>query len=151
MMMVIPVLSAVLLHFIIRWPRRKSLCVVTAILVAVGIGIFTFATAKSIILEQRDQSLNAYYYSAIDDLGEGTSLVISTPPRDTGLPEDQLVLLVQDGDQRFLFPFPRRGASLDRQNSVSLALGIASALVCLPMSAFAIYRCRRKGAAPSSS
>jgi hypothetical protein len=151
MMMVIPVLSAVLLHFIIRWPRRKSLSVVTAILVAVGIGMFTFAAAKSIILEQRDQSLNAYYYSAIDDLGEGTSLVISTPPQDTGLPEDQLVLLVQHPDHRFLFPFPRRGASLDRQNSVSLALGIASALLCLPMSAFAIHRCRRKGAAPSSS
>lgn len=149
-MIAIPVLFAALLHCMIRWPRHNGVCVVVAILIAIGIGVFAFATAKSTILEQHSQSLNAYFYSTIDELGAGTSLVISTPPQDTGLPEDNLVLLVERADDRFLFPFPRRGASLDRENSVSLALGIASALVCLPMSGFAIYRCRRKEAASVS-
>lgn len=132
-----------LMPFLVNWQRTGAVRILVGIMLSLNAGIVGYSLVKSQILSDLFVSRSNEYASALRHLGPGSILMVSAPPQDSGLPEDVLVLLVVEGNHKYLFAGQDLYVSIDREDATAASIGIISLMVCAAFSAIASNRSLR--------
>jgi hypothetical protein len=127
----------------VNWKHNAIVRIILGVIITLNAGVVGYSITKSQILSELFESRTNGYASALENLGAGRMLTVSSPPQDSGLPEDQLVLLVVDGTHKYLFAGQDLYASIDREDAAAAVIGLLSMIFCATLTAIAAYRSRR--------